>query len=69
MSDAPLDRDQVLDELEQLATVEHTLIVEYLSVHCALGHDLGAEEGGATTERGARRPRSRPVSRKVRCSA
>ena len=52
MSDAPLDRDQVLDELEQLATVEHALIVEYLSVHCALGHDLEAEEGGATTEQG-----------------
>jgi hypothetical protein len=52
MSDAPLDRAQVLDELEVLATVEHALIVEYLSVHCALGHDLDAEEGGATTEEG-----------------
>jgi len=52
MSDAPLDRAQVLDELELLATVEHALIVEYLSVHCALGHDLEAEEGGATTEQG-----------------
>jgi len=52
MSDAPLDREQVLDELELLATVEHALIVEYLSVHCALGHDLEAEQGGATTEQG-----------------
>ncbi len=52
MSDASLDRDQVLDELEQLATVEHAVIVEYLSVHWALGHDLEAEEGGATTEQG-----------------
>ncbi len=52
MSDAPLDRAQVLDELELLATVEHALVVEYLSVHCALGHDLEAEDGGATTEQG-----------------
>jgi len=52
MSDVPLDRAQVLDELELLATVEHALVVEYLSVHCALGHDLEAEDGGATTERG-----------------
>ena len=52
MSDAPLDRAQVLDALELLATVEHALIVEYLSVHCVLGHDLEAEEGGATTEQG-----------------
>jgi hypothetical protein len=54
MSDARLDRAQVLDDLELLATVEHALIVEYLSVHCALGHDLDAEEGGATTEQGAK---------------
>jgi hypothetical protein len=52
MSDAPLDRAQVLDELELLATVEHALIVEYLTVHCSLGHDLEAEQGGATTEQG-----------------
>lgn len=53
MSDARLDQAQVLDELELLATVEHALIVEYLSVHCALGHDLEAEEGGPTTDQGS----------------
>src|SRR5215207_2209120 len=52
MVGGPLSREQVLDELEFLATVEHALIVEYLSVCCALGHDLAAEEGGATTPQG-----------------
>lgn len=45
-------REQVLDELEFLATVEHALVVGYLSVCCALGHDLEPAEGGATTEQG-----------------
>jgi len=49
-SGEPLTREQVLDELDFLATVEHALIVEYLSVQCALGHNLAAEQGGATTE-------------------
>jgi hypothetical protein len=49
---APLSREQVLDELEFLATIEHALVVEYLSVCCALGHDLEAAEGGATTKPG-----------------
>ena len=52
MSDAPLNREQVLDKLEQLADVEHALIVEYLTVSCALGHNLSAEEGGATSDEG-----------------
>ena len=52
MSDAPLNREQVLDKLEQLADVEHALIVDYLTVSCALGHDLSAEEGGATSDEG-----------------
>ena len=52
MNDAPLNREQVLDKLEQLADVEHALIVEYLTVSCALGHDLSAEEGGATSDEG-----------------
>lgn len=47
-----LTREQVLDELEFLATVEHALVVEYLSVCCALGHDLSAAEGGATSPQG-----------------
>ena len=47
-----MTREQVLDELELLAEVEHALIVENLSVSCALGHDLLAAEGGATSEQG-----------------
>ena len=35
----PPGREQVLDELDALAAVEHALCVEYLSIHCALGHD------------------------------
>jgi len=50
MANKPLTREQVLDDLEFLATCEHALIVEYLSVCCALGHDLPADEGGAWTE-------------------
>ena len=52
MSAAARDREQVLDEFELLAKVEHALIVEYLSVQCALGHDLEADDGGATTDDG-----------------
>jgi hypothetical protein len=48
----PLSREQVLEELDFLATVEHALVVEYLSVCCALGHDLQTDEGGPTTEQG-----------------
>ena len=47
---ATLDREHVLDELEIIATVEHALIVEYLSICCALGHDLEPEDGGPTTD-------------------
>ena len=50
--DADLTREQVLDQLEVLATIAHALVVEYLSVCCALGHDLEADDGGATTEQG-----------------
>lgn len=47
-----LSRDQVLDELELLAAVEHAVAVEQLSLCYAFGHDLPPEEGGATTEQG-----------------
>ncbi|MEO7351803.1 MAG: hypothetical protein ABIW17_07880 [Marmoricola sp.] len=47
-----LTSDRVLDELELLATVEHAMVVEYLTVSCALGHDLEPEEGGATSPQG-----------------
>ena len=65
----PLNRDQILDELEYLATVEHALVVEYLSVFCALGHDLAAEEGGAPPTRGVVQPARPPCSRSARCRA
>jgi hypothetical protein len=52
MSSAPMTADQVLDEVAFLATVEHALIVEYLTVSCALGHDLDPADGGATTPQG-----------------
>jgi hypothetical protein len=45
-----LSRDQVLDELDFLASVEHSLIVEYLSVHCALGHDLDPADTGEAAQ-------------------
>ena len=48
-----LTREQVLDELEFLAKVEHALVVECLSVCYALGYDLGPDEGGPTTEPGS----------------
>jgi hypothetical protein len=41
-----LTREQVLDELEFLAKVEHALVIECLSVCYALGYDLGPDEGG-----------------------
>ena len=53
MANSPLTREQVLEELRFLTTVEHAVIVEDLSLHCALGHDLPAEDGGATTQLGS----------------
>jgi hypothetical protein len=47
-----LTQETLLTELEFLATVEHALIVEYLSVCCALGYELEASEGGATSDQG-----------------
>jgi hypothetical protein len=52
MVNQPLTREQVLEELRFLTTVEHAVIVENLSLYCALGHDLPAEDGGATTQQG-----------------
>ena len=50
---SPLTREQVLDELEYLAKVEHALVIECLSVCYALGYDLGPDEGGPTTGPGS----------------
>ena len=69
MANPPLTREQVLEELRFLTTVEHAVIVEDLSLHCALGHDLPAEDGGATTQQGsAARDQGLALAR-VRCSA
>jgi Ferritin-like len=32
-------REQLFDEIDFLARIEHSLCVEFLSIHCALGHD------------------------------
>jgi hypothetical protein len=45
-----LSKDQVLDELAFLVTVEHALIVEYLTVCCALGHDLATADNGPVND-------------------
>ena len=52
MANLSLTREEVLEELRFLTTVEHAVIVEDLSLYCALGHDLSAEEGGASTQQG-----------------
>src|SRR3954453_10595565 len=48
-----MTRDEVLEEVGTLATLEHFFIVECLSVQCALGHDLETGEGGASDPRGS----------------
>jgi hypothetical protein len=50
--DRPLRSDEILDDLAFLVTVEHALIVEYLSVSCALGSDLASADGGPATQLG-----------------
>ena len=45
----PLTEEAVLDELEFLATVEHALIVEYLTASYALGYGLDDASAGGTT--------------------
>jgi hypothetical protein len=49
MAMAPLTQDQVLDELEYLATVEHALVVEYLTVGYALraGYEDASRTAGS----------------------
>ena len=47
-----MNADQFLDELEFLATVEHALLIEFLTIQCALGHKLETDEGGAATDQG-----------------
>jgi hypothetical protein len=39
-----LGQDQVLDDLDAIAQVEHAMCVEYLTVYCALGRGLVPDE-------------------------
>ena len=49
---APLSREQVLDELDRLARIEHALCVRYLLIYCALGQDVELAPGaGPVLER------------------
>lgn len=51
MSEEPArTREDLLDELAHVAAIEHSLCVEYLSVHCALGHDLEPADGEAAAQ-------------------
>ncbi len=68
MSDAPLNREQVLDKLEQLADVEHALIVEYLTVSCALGHDLSARRVAPRPRRPGQAGSGGEPAPRARCS-
>ena len=45
-----LTADEILDELEKVASIEHSICVEYLSIHCALGHDLEPADDGVTAQ-------------------
>ena len=46
-----LSGEQVLDELDFLATVEHSLCVEYLLIQCVLGHDMPPADSGGSAQR------------------
>lgn len=52
MARAALTRDEVLDELDFLATAAHALIVEYRTLCCAFGNGLAADEGGTAGDQG-----------------
>jgi hypothetical protein len=47
MTTAPSTGDHIVDELEFLASVEHALITEYLTIGCALSADLPDASGVA----------------------
>ncbi len=48
---ARLARDQVLDELDEVARLEHSVCVEYLVIDSALGHELEPAGGSASAQR------------------
>jgi hypothetical protein len=45
-----LSPDAVRDELQFLLSLEHALLIEYLTIYCALGVDLPFEEGGPSDD-------------------
>ena len=47
-----MTQDEAFNEIANLASLEHSFIVECLSIRSALGHDLTADEGGATNPHG-----------------
>jgi hypothetical protein len=51
MADPGLTREQVLDDLQYLATVEHALCVNYLQIHYALGGDTEPEASAGSAAR------------------
>ena len=61
-SPTSLSADEILDELDELARVEHSICVEYLSIHCALGHDLEPAEDGVTAQRVAQAAQAASVA-------
>ena len=49
----PLSHGDVTEELKFLATVEHALVVEHLTLGCALGHDVATTPPDVTAAAGA----------------
>ncbi|HEX5895479.1 MAG TPA: hypothetical protein VFY47_04060 [Thermoleophilaceae bacterium] len=45
-----LSSGEILNQLDELASIEHSLCVEYLAIHCALGHDLEPADDGASAQ-------------------
>ena len=45
-----LTHERVISELDLLASVEHALCVEYLVIHCALGHDQVPADPGEVAQ-------------------
>ena len=51
MTPGSMTAEQFIAQLDELAMVEHALCVEYLSVHCALGHDRDPGPDASAHER------------------
>ena len=62
-----LTHERVISELDLLASVEHALCVEYLVIHCALGHDQAPADRGEVAQRVSEAAASAAASRRTRC--